>query len=55
MASRAHGLRLAKHLVDFALANKKWWLIPMVVVSLLLVGLVALSSTPVAPFVYTLF
>lgn len=55
MATRSHGLALAKHLVAFALAHKKWWLVPMVVVSLMLAGLVALSTTPAAPFVYTLF
>lgn len=35
--------------------NKKWWLLP-ILLTLLLVGvLVALGSTAVAPFIYTLF
>lgn len=39
----------------FLMHNKKWWLLPIVVVILLLGMLVFLSSTPLAPFVYTLF
>jgi fluoride ion exporter CrcB/FEX len=35
--------------------NKKYWLIPMIVVLLLLGLLVFLSGTAVAPFIYTLF
>ena len=35
--------------------NKKWWLLPMVIVILLLGVLIFFSSSPVAPFVYTLF
>ena len=35
--------------------NKKWWLGPIVMVLLLLGGLIALSGTVAAPFVYTLF
>ncbi|MGD9726032.1 MAG: DUF5989 family protein [Nitrospiraceae bacterium] len=35
--------------------NRKWWLIP-IILTLLLVGfLVVLSTTAVAPFIYTLF
>lgn len=36
-------------------ANKKWWLLPVFVVLLLLVLVVFLGSTGIAPFVYTLF
>jgi hypothetical protein len=41
---------------DFLLHNKKWWLIPIVVV-LLGLGLlvVAVGSSGLAPFIYTLF
>jgi hypothetical protein len=39
----------------FLAHNKKWWLLPIIVVILLLGLLVFLSSTPLAPFVYTLF
>lgn len=39
----------------FMMSNKKWWLLPMVLVLLALAGLIFLSGTAVAPFVYTLF
>ena len=55
MARQNHGLRIARELVRFAMENKKWWLIPIFLVSLMLVGLVLLTSTPLAPFIYTLF
>lgn len=35
--------------------NKKWWLLPIVAITLILGVLVFLSSTPAAPFIYTLF
>lgn len=35
--------------------NKKWWLLPILITLLLLGALVALSSTGIAPLIYTLF
>jgi len=35
--------------------NKKWWLLPIVIVVLLMGLLVMLTSTGVGPFIYTLF
>ena len=35
--------------------QRKYWLVPIVVVLLMLGLLVALSGTAVAPFIYTLF
>jgi Family of unknown function (DUF5989) len=35
--------------------SKKWWMLPILLVMLGLGVLVLLSSTPVAPFIYTLF
>jgi hypothetical protein len=35
--------------------NKKWWLLPILIVLLLLGLLVILNSTGIAPFIYTLF
>ena len=55
MATRNHSLKILRDLVGFAMANKQWWLLPMLAVTLLLVALVVLSSTPAAPFVYTIF
>lgn len=41
---------------QFLLENKKWWLLP-IVITLLLFGilLVFAQTSPIAPFVYTLF
>lgn len=39
----------------FLKTNKKWWLIPIVVVFLIAGLLILLSSTGLAPFIYTLF
>jgi len=35
--------------------NKKWWLIPIVTMLLLIGAIVILSGTALAPFIYTLF
>lgn len=40
---------------DFLRYNKKWWITPIVVVLLLVGLLVFLSTTAVAPFIYTIF
>jgi hypothetical protein len=39
----------------FIKTNKKWWLIPIVVLFLGFALLILLSSTGLAPFIYTLF
>ena len=39
----------------FLKQNKKWWLIPILVVLLLFSLLILLSGTALAPFIYTLF
>ena len=39
----------------FLRENKKWWLIPIVVVLVLFGALVLLSGSAAAPFIYTLF
>ena len=44
-----------KDLVSFLMQNKKWWLLPVVLVTLLVGVLIILGSTATAPFVYTLF
>jgi hypothetical protein len=40
---------------DFLIHNKKWWLTPIIVVLLLMIGLIFLSASPAAPFIYTLW
>ena len=43
-------------LFQFLLERKLWWMIPMVIVLVLLGILIFMAqSTPVAPFIYTLF
>ncbi len=40
---------------DYLMENKAWWLAPIVAVLLLVGGLLLLSGTAAAPFIYTLF
>ena len=46
---------LVAEFVEFLVHNKKWWLTPILVTTLLLTLLVFLAGSPVAPFIYTLF
>jgi hypothetical protein len=46
---------LLKDFAYFLLYNKKWWLLPIVVVLVLLGLLMLLSTTALAPFIYTFF
>ena len=39
----------------FLRQNKKWWLTPVLIILLLLIGLVIISQTPLAPFIYPIF
>jgi hypothetical protein len=39
----------------FLRTNKRWWLLPVMIVILILGLLVFLGGTPLAPFIYTLF
>ena len=49
-------ISILKEFWDFLKVRKKWWLTPIVIVFLLLGALIVLThSTPVAPFIYTLF
>ncbi len=46
---------LAAELFAFLGENKKWWLIPILCVLGVFAVVAALASTPIAPFIYTLF
>ena len=46
---------LLKEFGGFLKENKKWWLVPILVVFLLLGVLIVLGGTGAAPFIYTLF
>ena len=45
----------ASELWSFMKENKKWWLLPLIIALLIFAGLIFLSGTGVAPFIYTLF
>jgi hypothetical protein len=40
---------------SFLKTNKKWWLLPIIIVFLIFALLIFLSGTGLAPFIYTLF
>ncbi len=45
-----------RELTEFLLARKKYWLIPIVLLMVVLGGLVVLSQgSAIAPFIYTIF
>ena len=48
-------LSLFQEFMLFIVENKKWWLIPILVVLAILGALVFFGSTGAAPFIYTLF
>lgn len=49
-------LDFLKELWAFARVRKKYWLMPIIIMLLLLGGLIVLSQgSAVAPFIYTLF
>jgi Family of unknown function (DUF5989) len=54
-AALADGESLLSEFWSFLAHNKKWWLLPIVIVMLLLGTLFFLSGTAVTPFIYTLF
>ncbi len=49
-------LKIALELLQFLKHEKKWWLMPLVVVFLILGALIIFAQTsPLAPFLYSLF
>lgn len=49
-------LDVAGEFWEFMKENKKWWMLPIVFVLLLIGGLLVLAKgSAVAPFIYTLF
>jgi hypothetical protein len=51
----ARRLSFAAEFWQFLSENKKWWLVPICLVLLLLGTLMLLGGTAAAPFIYTLF
>jgi Family of unknown function (DUF5989) len=54
-AAQSEGESLLVEFWAFLAQNKKWWLLPIMIVMLVLGTLIWLSATPVAPFIYNLF
>jgi len=55
-AGRSRQLALLVEFLDFIAEEKKWWLVPLILVLLLVGALVIFaSSSPLAPFIYPLF
>lgn len=54
-AGQEQQLSLVQEFVLFITENKKWWLIPILLVLGMVGLLVVLGSTGAAPFIYTLF
>jgi hypothetical protein len=48
-------MSLVQELWEFLRARKKFWLLPLLAVLLLVGALLALTQTAVAPFIYTIF
>jgi membrane-bound ClpP family serine protease len=46
---------IAAEFLDFLAENKKWWLMPILILIGVFGLLVALASTGAAPFIYTMF
>lgn len=46
---------LLREIIDWLKYNKKWWLLPIVLMLLLVGALIMVGGTAVAPLIYTLF
>jgi len=54
-ASQQKAGSLFSEFISFLKQNKKFWLLPLIIVMLALAALLVLSSSAAAPFIYTLF
>ena len=49
-------LQIVKEIFEFLLEKKKYWLIPIIIILLLIGVLIVLTEgSAIAPFIYTLF
>ena len=48
-------MEFLKEIYDFILQTKKWWLLPLIFMLLIVGLLVIFSDSAVAPFIYSLF
>ena len=54
-AQQRSGGGILGELWGFMKQNKKWWLLPILIILLIFGVLILLSGTGLAPFIYTLF
>jgi hypothetical protein len=54
-AAKARRTSIVGEFWQFLGHNKKWWLLPIVLVFVVLGALMILGGTAAAPFIYTLF
>ncbi len=54
-ASQQQEGNLLTEFMGFLKQNRKFWLLPLILVMLALAALLVLTSTAAAPFIYTLF
>jgi hypothetical protein len=43
----------ARHMIAFAMANKAYWVVPLVLVALALAGVLATATPAAAPSIYS--
>ncbi len=49
-------LSIFKEIISFLIDHKKFWILPILIVFVLVgILLITAQSTPVAPFIYTMF
>ncbi|MCD6355960.1 MAG: hypothetical protein J7L66_01635 [Anaerolineaceae bacterium] len=49
-------LSVLRELFSYLWQQKLWWMIPMIIILIFVVGLLIFAqSSPIAPFIYTLF
>ena len=55
LAQENRNVGIVREFLAFLGENKKWWLIPLLVILVLMGALILLSGSAAAPFIYTLF
>lgn len=55
MKRRSPALRVIADLGGAVWSQRRWWLLPVVVASLLIAAGLMMGSSPAAPFIYTFF
>ncbi len=46
---------IIREFISFLRYNKKWWIAPILIITVLMMVMVFLSASPAAPFIYALF